>query len=89
MLCTFVKFRKRKAIVPLRNMSILQSFLLWEFSSKKKKTTTTATAEIVRQGICVCHNAVEAFIHFSSLTLFDKLMLFVIESTFWYENVIK
>ena len=35
MLCTFVKFRKKKAIVPLRNMSILQSFLLWEFSSKK------------------------------------------------------
>ena len=89
MLCTFVKFRKKKAIVPLRNMSILQSFLLWEFSSKKKKTTTTATAEIVRQGICVCHNAVEEFIHFSSLTLFDKLMLFVIEGTFWYENVIK
>ena len=89
MLCTFVKFRKKKAIVPLRNMSILQSFLLWEFSNKKKTTTTTATAEIVRQGICVCHNAVEAFTHFSSLTLFDKLMLFVIESTFWYENVIK
>ena len=75
-LCEVLK--KKKAIVPLRNMSILQSFLLWEFSSKKINDNNKATAEIVTQGISVCHNAVEAFIHFSSLTLFDKLMLFVI-----------
>ena len=32
----------------------------------------------------VCHNAVEAFVHFSSVTFFDKLTFFVIESSFWY-----
>lgn len=63
---------KKTAIVP--NMSILWRFLL----------LLTAIGEIVTQGIYVCHNAVEALVHFSSLTLFDKLTFFVIEGSFWY-----
>ena len=55
-------------------MSILWRFLL----------LLTAIGEIVTQGIYVCHNAVEVFVHFSSLTLFEKLTFFVIESSFWY-----